>query len=174
MMVDVVVHEGEFPWGKLPRPEVFESACVLCGSEDIRQVYETGLGWNNQVGTFHCGGCTGLFTSPHHDAETLANFYRTHFPKHEPFKSVSPDGRVTSGDALVRSRFIVEATGIPHGWRVLEIGAGSGDFLLAMRRAGAAEGIGLEPALAVAEVERSSVTLRRQVVTTPDDLGWER
>ena len=163
--------EDRFPWQELPRPEVFEPVCPLCGSSDIRQVYETGRGWNQQVGTFHCGGCTGLFTSPHHDSETLARFYERHFPKHEPFKSLAVNGRVTSGDALVRSEFIIEAVAPPQGWRVMEIGSGSGDFLLAMTGAGAKEGIGLEPALAVPEVRRSSVLLRRQTVMNPDDVA---
>jgi SAM-dependent methyltransferase len=115
-----------------------------------------------------------LFTSPHHDAKTLARFYEDHFPKYAPFKSLTADGRVISGDALVRSRFIVEATGAPHGWRVLEIGSGSGDFLVSMCQAGAREGIGLDPALDAPEIRRASVTLRRQVVMNPDDLGHEK
>lgn len=163
--------EGRFPWHELPRPGVFESACPLCGSRDTNLVYEAGLGWNNQVGTLHCGGCTGLFTSPHHDADTLTRFYALHFPRHNPFKSLDADGQVTSGDALARSRFVIEATGAPKHWRVLEVGAGSGDFLVAMREVGAGEGIGLEPALGVPEARHSAVTLRRRPLTDPDDLG---
>ena len=171
MTFDAAVSEDRFPWDELPRPEVFESTCSLCGSGKTNLVYEAGLGWKNQVGSFHCGGCSGLFTSPRHDADTLARFYEVHFPKHDPFKSLDAAGRVTSGDAFVRRRFVIEATGAPRDWRVLEIGAGSGDFLLAMREAGAGEGIGLEPALAVPLAEQLRVTLRRQPVTNPDDLG---
>jgi SAM-dependent methyltransferase len=125
--------------------------CDLCGSSEVIP-WRTTRDWiTGQPGTFRfvrCGACGLLFLSPRPDRTSIARFY----PDLNYHAFREPGG--LKGQVVRRLRRREARTvlrGGPEGARVLEVGCGTGDLLVALRDRGA-QVQGIEPNAAAAQV----------------------
>ena len=100
--------------------------CPLCGSGDIRTLYPSydfrvSRAWFDICS---CRSCGYVFTNPRPPEEDAAAFYNTGYYAYQPQKPVSP----VAPPAPER--------GAGPGERILDIGCGSGGWLLGQRRPG--------------------------------------
>ena len=118
-------------------------ACELCGGTDHEVVGRRDR-YGNRLRTVLCRGCGLVFTNPMPTDYEVDTFYRRDYRKHyhnahEPTRKAiykamgGADGRYRS-----LKRFL------PSDGRVIDVGASSGEFVSALRRAGL-DAVGVEP-----------------------------
>jgi len=145
--------------------------CDLCGSTLTRPY----LGVHDRIydlpGEFqivHCEQCGLLYINPRPNRASIGQYYPG-----LTYHAFRPDGGLKA--ALKRYMRQNEAKGLleglPGGAKVLEIGCGTGDLLVALREAGA-EVMGVEPNADAAEAARSRSRLHVEIGML-DDVALE-
>lgn len=134
--------------------------CALCGSAEQRVVLVGPDRLHHLPGLFtlvRCAACGLIYQSPRVASEAIGLLYP---PSYEPFQPiVAAEGYIPRD--IARTAAFVNALQ-PAGGRLLDVGCGAGDFLMAMRRLFPAWRLqGVEPnAAAVARANERGLAVR--------------
>ncbi|MBK1661799.1 class I SAM-dependent methyltransferase [Paracraurococcus ruber] len=129
----------------LPYPYVGEPiACTLCGGRDAVAVARLDRRLK-PLTTVACTACGLLRSDPMPTEAELATYYTALYRLDYQMAGRGPSrAHVGRGRAEAARRLALLAPALPRGARVLDFGAGSGEFLAALAAAGHAP-LGLEP-----------------------------
>lgn len=119
--------------------------CPLCGSYECEQCFTGQDRFHGVPGSYpvvRCRRCGMRYLSPRPDAAALAQFYPPDYLDAD-WSAAPPFIAAQVRDELARRRALVEASHVPGD--LLDVGAGSGDFLATMREREGWRVHGLEP-----------------------------
>lgn len=162
-------------WGRYRRVAFAGShrPCPLCGGDDSVVIGRLDR-WFNPLVNVLCRRCGLIFLDPMPTDEELDRYYRDQFwsrsqGSDEPTaKTIAKDTRYSQGRLALLAPFL------KPGMRVLDVGAGGGEFLLAARRRGY-DVEGIEPSAGYARYCRQAYDLDVHAATLADaDLGDKR
>jgi len=147
--------------------ELEETACRLCGAATLgKLIYKSKEG----IGYYRCRSCSLMYASPRFTEESLRNIYETpEFTDLPSFENWSYDnwrqGRARSYH-VERAKVALIARHLPVGARILDVGCGTGLFVLLAGKSGyRCEGV--EPSAMLAQVAREKLAVN--VVNIPLD-----
>ncbi len=134
--------------------ELESVACDLCGSSDTRLhlcVHDRMYGVPGDFRLVQCWSCGLLYVNPRPDQASIGAFYPD-----LGYHAFQPSGGLKARlmNWLHDREAAALLAGLPRGARVLEIGCGTGDLLVALRERGA-DVRGIEPNAAAAEMART-------------------
>ena len=144
--------------------------CVLCGAREASLLarHDRRL---KRLDTLVCDGCGLIRTDPMPTEAELADYYRHHYRfDYQLVGSRPPRRHLARARAEAARR--VALLGLPPGARVLDYGAGSGEFLLAGTAAGW-DMTGVELGKAYAEHARAAGARVFDALPEPDDRGFD-
>lgn len=134
--------------------------CNLCGHAVYTAVYRVKDTNYGQPGVFtlvRCNQCGLVFTNPRPTAQEIGAFYPAQ--QYHPFRALQNEGRTKPARRQQqRAGQIAQIVKDSKVQRVLDVGCGSGIFLLAMRERGW-EVCGVEPSPEAAEFARTTLKL---------------
>ncbi len=141
--------------------------CDLCQSTDTRRIYrlrDTNYGTPGVFDLVQCRVCHLAYLNPRPTAASLAQHYPV--DRYDPFAALKPGNTITpTATQIQRARALTQLC--PPG-TVLDVGTGSGHFLVAMRQAGWA-GAGVEPNASMADFAQRALQLN---VVAGDIFAW--
>jgi SAM-dependent methyltransferase len=145
-------------------------ACNNCGADDTRPLFQGKDRLLNGTQIFQdvrCQRCGLIYLNPRPTLDEITQYYPTEyepFTRHEHLQSLS--ARINYRISFNKRRRIA-SRGLRPG-RLLDIGSGSGDFLLEMRNAGwEVEGLDTSPAACEVARTRGLDTFRGQLFDVP-------
>jgi SAM-dependent methyltransferase len=130
-------------------PRMVHRGCPLCAADDVEAFLSAGDSTFGFPGTFHvvrCRRCGMLYTDPQVVPEDIAAFYPADYSAHAAGRAERRRGGRAGRDPWDRLPEIGRK-------RLLDVGCGSGAYLLRQKQAGW-QVYGVEPAAAAAEAAR--------------------
>ena len=138
------------------KPKVSAMNCVLCNAADSELVSEKDR-HGKALATRVCNGCGLVFNDPVPSDAELSDFYSNRY-RVEYKGAFHPRGRqIIRNFRRARDHVDLFADVISKAQSVLDVGAGSGEFLFAISRS--ATGIGIEPNKGYADYCRTQLNL---------------
>jgi SAM-dependent methyltransferase len=139
--------------------------CPICGDNELVAVLSGNDNMHHFPGRWsviRCGRCLQMFTSPRPDRDHIGSYYPADYIPHADLAAVcTPSRWKIAAKALYRllldPRELVVPPHVRPG-RLLEVGCGSGQTLVALQRAGW-DVLGLEPSTTVVEALRQRLGL---------------
>lgn len=131
------------------QPRFIATPCPLCGQPDREPHLSTGDTTFGFPGTFHvvrCRACTMLYTHPQVTPDDLGRFYPETYPAHLPDRPVRHETNPRRRDPWERLSDLGDK-------RLLDVGCGSGTYLMRQKHRGWTV-LGVEPAAAAARAAR--------------------
>lgn len=134
--------------------------CNLCGHESARPVYEvedTNYGLPGNFSLVSCQRCGLVYLNPRPTVQEIGAYYPAE--QYHPFRALQQkDSFEPAASQRQNADKITQIWGTPTGCHVLDVGCGSGLFLLAMRQNGW-QVHGVEPNQQAAEFAQNTLKL---------------
>lgn len=139
-----------------PRPVEMERAasCLLCGASQFTTVLRAGRNHPTRhtgprFNVCRCEGCGLVFTNPRPSRNSIGLFYEDYF---DGYKETVSDVYARRAAEMLR------IPGVPRTGRILDVGCGTGTFLVEMGKLGWT-GMGIEPEPVACEFARTECGL---------------
>lgn len=117
--------------------------CPLCGATDHEVVGRRDR-YGHRLRTVLCRTCGLVFTNPMPTEAEVALYYRRSYREHYHNAATPRKKTLLRGIKGARSRYAYLAPILREGARVLDVGAGAGEFVVHLRSKGV-DAIGIEP-----------------------------
>lgn len=158
-----------FRMGNLPSKNNVHKICTLCSGPEVTKILDTRDSRNEEISLYGCKICGAIIPDYHLD-HTKYNETEFQIAHHSNFwKTESmPDLDLAASQAMQLVREIAEFVGTPtKAGLIVDLGAGRGNILHAMRRAGY-DAIGCEASSSLAEMARRAFSLSSDVLKSED------